>query len=335
MVTESSKIKIKIKNAKQILGLTQNKKYTFTEIKKHYRIAALKNHPDKHFNSDESTAKFKEINEAYVLLAGDFENKHDEEEIKKGCSQEEGEECERGEEDYNSNKYKYGDIFSAFISSLMVGLSNTKIAELNVILTAIMDKCKTLTTAMFDNMDKSSILFIYDLIVKYYTILDISDERFDGIIKILKTKMKIDDVIVLNPTITDLFDANNIQVIEHEQKTYYIPNWHTELYYNMNEERELIVKCIPKLPEYIYIDELNNIYIDVRTRVENLFNQPNPVFTIIMYENVSIDIPIRDIEFKTHQTITLHKRGIPMINTENVYDITERMDIIVNLEIIM
>jgi hypothetical protein len=331
MVTESSKIKIKIKNAKQILGLTQNKKYTLTEIKKHYRIAALKNHPDKHFNSDESTAKFKEINEAYVLLAGDFENKHEEEEIKKSCSQEEGE----GEEDYNSNKYKYGDIFSAFISSLMVGLSNTKIAELNVILTTIMDKCKTLTTAMFDNMDKSSILFIYDLIVKYYTILDISDERFDGIIKILKTKMKIDDVIVLNPTITDLFDGNNIQVIEHEQKTYYIPNWHTELYYNMNEERELIVKCIPKLPEYIYIDELNNIYIDVRTHVENLFNQPSYAFTIIMYENVSIDIPIRDIEFKTHQTITLHKRGIPMINTENVYDITERMDIIVNLEIIL
>ena len=324
MVTESSKIKIKIKNAKQILGLTQNKKYTFTEIKKHYRIAALKNHPDKHFNSDESTAKFKEINEAYVLLTSDFENKYDEEETAQGYK-----------EDNNCNKYKYGDIFSAFISSLMVGLSNTNIAELNVILTAIMDKCKTLTSAMFDNMDKSSILFIYDLIVKYYTILDISDERFDGIIKILKTKMKIDDVIVLNPTITDLFDGNNIQVIEHEQKTYYIPNWHTELYYNMNEERELIVKCIPKLPEYIYIDELNNIYIDVRTRVENFFNLPNPVFTIIMYENVSIDIPIRDIEFKTHQTITLHKRGIPMINTENVYDITERMDIIVNLEIIL
>ena len=324
MDTESLKIKNKIKNAKQLLGLTQNKKYTFTEIKKHYRIAALKTHPDKHFNSDESTAKFKEINEAYVLLVSDFENKHDEEPAEQG-----------DKEDYNCNKYKYGDMFSAFISSLMVGLSNTKIAELNMILTAIMDKCKTLTTTMFDNMDKKSILFIYDLIVKYYTILDISDERFDGIIKILKTKMKIDDVIVLNPTISDLFDGNNIQIIEHEQKTYYIPNWHTEIYYDMNDQRELIVKCIPKLPEYIYIDELNNIYIDVRTRVENLFNLSKPVFTIIMYENVSIDIPIRDIEFKTHQTITLHKRGIPMINTENVYDISERMDIIVNLEIIM
>ena len=60
-------LKIKIKNARQLLGLTQNKKYTFSEIKKHYRIAALKNHPDKHFNSDESTTKFKEIKVDFVV----------------------------------------------------------------------------------------------------------------------------------------------------------------------------------------------------------------------------------------------------------------------------
>ena len=316
-------LKIKIKNAKQLLGLTQNKKYTFSEIKKHYRIAALKNHPDKHFNSDESTTKFKEINEAYVLLS----NK---------CIDDNGNNgqyCEMGDDE--DHDYKYNNLFSEFINSLMVDLSNAKIAEVKIILTTVMDKCKILTAAMFDNIDRRSILFIYDLIIKYYTILDISNERFDGIIKILKNKLKIDDVIILNPTITDLFEVNNIQIIEHEEKTYYIPNWHTELYYDINEQRELIVKCIPKLPEYIYIDELNNIYIDVRTRVENLFNLSKLVFTIVMYENISIDIPISNIEFKTCQVITLHKRGIPMINTENVYDISERMDIIVNLEILL
>ena len=317
-------LKIKVKNARQLLGLTQNKKYTFSEIKKHYRIAALKNHPDKHFNSDESTIKFKEINEAYVLLS----NKCIDDDG--NCN---GQYCEMGDDE--KHDYKYNNLFSEFINSLMVDLSNAKIAEVNIILTAVMDKCKILTATMFDNIDRKSILFIYDLIIKYYTILDISNERFDGIIKILKNKMKIDDVIVLNPTISDLFEINNIQIIEHEEKTYYIPNWHTELYYDINEQRELLVKCIPKLPEYIYIDELNNIYIDVRTRVENLFNLSKPVFTIIMYENISIDIPISSIEFKTSQVITLHKRGIPMINTENVYDISERMDIIVNLEILL
>ena len=320
-------LKIKIKNAKQLLGLTQNKKYTFSEIKKHYRIAALKNHPDKHFNSDESTTKFKEINEAYVLLSNKCIDDNG------NGNGNNGQYCEMGDDE--DHDYKYNNLFSAFINSLMVDLSNAKIAEVNIILTAVMDKCKILTAAMFDNIDRRSILFIYDLIIKYYTILDISNERFDGIIKILKNKLKIDDVIILNPTISDLFEVNNIQIIEHEEKTYYIPNWHTELYYDINEQRELIVKCIPKLPEYIYIDELNNIYIDVRTRVENLFNLSKPVFTIVMYENISIDIPISNIEFKTCQVITLHKRGIPMINTENVYDISERMDIIVNLEILL
>jgi len=335
MDTESSKVKLKIKNAKKILGLTQNKKYTFSEIKKHYRIAALKNHPDKHFNSDESTAKFKEINEAYQFLIHEnidsncFCNDGGDDETK-----EYNKEYNKKENDVDDCK-KYSDLFAAFISSLMDGFSKTKITELNVILTALMDKCKVLTTAMFDNMDKSSILFIYDLIMKYYVILEITDDRFDGIIKILKNKMKMDDVIVLTPTITELFDHNNIQVIEHEEKIYYIPNWHTELYYDMNHGRELIVKCIPKLPEYIYIDEMNNIYIDVRTRVENLFNLSTSIFTIVIFENISVDIPIRDIEFKTYQTIVLRKRGIPMINTENMYDISERMDIIIHLEIII
>jgi len=58
--------KIKIKKYQNLLGLLYDKTYTVDELKKKYRIAALKHHPDKHFNSQESTAKFKEINEAYL-----------------------------------------------------------------------------------------------------------------------------------------------------------------------------------------------------------------------------------------------------------------------------
>jgi hypothetical protein len=98
-------------------------------------------------------------------------------------------------------------------------------------------------------------------------------------------------------------------------------------------ERELIVKCIPKLPEYIYIDEANNIYIDVRTRVENVFNQAK--LTVSITDSVSFDVPIHDLEFKTSQIITLKKCGVPMINTENIYDVSEKMNIIIHLEIVL
>jgi hypothetical protein len=175
--------------------------------------------------------------------------------------------------------------------------------------------------------------------MKYDTILDIGGERLKRVISLIKNKLQMNDVIIIRPTISELFDVNNIQVVEHENKTYYVPLWHTELYYSIgsngndqNDQRELIVKCIPKLPEYVYIDEANNIYVDVRTRIENLFNQTT--LAISLADSVSFDIPVNTLQFKTNQTITLTKCGIPMINTENIYDVSERMNVIVHLEVL-
>ena len=217
--------------------------------------------------------------------------------------------------------------------------SKTQIAALHMIIPILMNKCETLTSAMFNHMDRESLLFIHHLIVKYYAILEISSDRLTSIHQIIKKKLQENDIIIIQPTVSELFDKNNIRVVEHEKKTYYVPLWHTEIYYNLNsfdvvkEQRELIVKCIPSLPDHIYIDEINNIYIDVRTRVETLFNQIK--LTVAVTESISFDIPVHTLEFKTHQTITLKKCGILMINTENMYDVSERMDVVIHLEIVI
>ena len=175
-------------------------------------------------------------------------------------------------------------------------------------------------------------------------------DRLNIIRDIINKKLQENDIIIIQPTISELFNENNIQVVEHEKKIYYVPLWHTEIYYNINrhhdkfdkmsdeskkkqEREELIVKCIPNLPEHIYIDEINNIYIHVRTRAKNLFNQTK--LNIFISDSVSFDIPIHTLEFKTHQTITLKKCGIPMINTENMYDVSEKMNVIIHLEILI
>ena len=318
--------KSKIKKSRFILELTPNKKYTLDELKKKYRIAALKYHPDKHFNSDDAKAKFQEINEAYIFLCGKYDTDADKR-------------TEYG--NYCKDEHCYSELFSSFINSLMKDFSKTKVTELNVIIQVLMNKCISITSTIFDNMDKESLLFIYNLIMKYDTILDIGGERLNRVISLIKNKLQMNDVIIIRPTISELFDVNNIQVVEHENKTYYVPLWHTELYYGISnnnnkqhkEERELIVKCIPKLPEYIYIDEANNIYVDVRTRVENLFNQTT--LSITLADSVSFDIPVNTLLFKTNQTITLTKCGIPVINTENIYDVSERMNVIIHLEVLI
>lgn len=315
--------KSKIKKSRFILELTPNKKYTLDELKKKYRIAALKYHPDKHFNSDDAKAKFQEINEAYIFLYEKYDLDADKR-------------TEYG--NYCKDEHCYSELFSSFINSLMKDFSKTKVTELNVIIQVLMNKCVSITSTIFDNMDKESLLFIYTLIMKYDTILDIGGERLNRVISLIKNKLQMNDIIIIRPTISELFDMNNIQVVEHENKTYYVPLWHTELYYGIssndqNDQRELIVKCIPKLPEYIYIDEANNIYVDVRTRVENLFNQTT--LSITLADSVSFDIPVNTLLFKTNQTITLTKCGIPVINTENIYDVSERMNVIIHLEVLI
>ena len=329
---------IKIKNYQTLLGLLPNKKYTLDELKKKYRIAALKYHPDKNVNSqEESTIKFKEINEAYLFLYGKYNNDKCEcSNGNDGCDDRCDDRCD------DEHEYCYSQLFSKFINSLMNNFSKTQIAALHIIIPILMNKCETLTSAMFNHMDRESLLFIHHLIVKYYAILEISSDRLTSIHQIIKKKLQENDIIIIQPTISELFDKNNIQVVEHEKKTYYVPLWHTEIYYNLNSfddnvepqlKRELIVKCIPSLPDHIYIDEINNIYIDVRTRVETLFNQTK--LTVTVTESISFDIPVHTLEFKTHQTITLKKCGIPMINTENMYDVSEKMNVVVHLEIVI
>jgi ribosomal protein L31E len=325
---------IKIKTYQTVLGLLPDKKYTVNELKKKYRIAALKHHPDKHFNSHESTAKFKEINEAYLYLHGVYSTDADTT-FKYGNSNDN--ECDN--EYDNEYEYCYSKLFSKFVTSLMNKFSNTQIAGLHIVIQILMNKCATLTSSVFNNMDCESLLFIHDLILKYSSILEIGADRLKMIHELIKKKLQEHDIIIIQPTISELFSENNIQIIEHQKKIYYVPLWHTELYYELNntidtkKQQELVVKCIPNLPEHIYIDEINNIYIHVRTRVENVFNQTK--LTIMIEESISFDIPVKTLEFKTHQTITLKKCGIPMINTENMYDVSEKMNIVIHLEIII
>jgi len=334
---------VKIKNYQTMLGLLPDKKYTLDELKKKYRISALKYHPDKNSNSESSTKKFKEINEAYLFLYGKYSDGGDNNNNNDNGNDNHNDSCKynKNEFDEHDDEYCYSQLFSKFINSLMNKFSKTQVVDLHIVIQMLMNKCATFTSAMFNHMDRESLLFVHHLIVKYHAILEISSHRLTSIHEIIKKKLQENDIIIIQPTISELFDKNNIQVVEHEKKIYYVPLWHTEIYYNLNSfhenvetpKRELIVKCIPALPDHMYIDEINNIYIDVRTRVETLFNQSK--LTVSITESISFDIPVHTLEFKTHQTITLQKCGIPMINTENMYDVSEKMNVIVHLEILV
>lgn len=325
-----------IQRARNILNLKYN--YTQDELKKNYRILALKHHPDKNSNSEESCKMFQDINSAYSYLSN-F-----------GISPDEDIHRDFKDGENNASPHhneSYFAIFKVFITSLLQKMTNSISKDkdidsvnasitINTLMKIIIEDCHELSLKMFEDLDKDIAYNIYEIITTYHKEFHISSEKLALFEKIMSKKMAQDNLVVISVSLDELFSDNNIFVLEHDVKKYYIPLWHTELYYKLGEtdvnntSGELIVRCIPVTPSHIYIDTNNDIYIDLRMKIVDLL------------EKKCIDFDIGGRKFTIHagalyitnnQTYVLSGQGIPVINTKNMYDISSKSSIIVNIEL--
>ena len=318
-----------IKHALDVLNLKTN--YTLEELKKSYRLNAMKHHPDKNNNSEESCEKFKELNNAYLCLynlsvslgsrASHMDSTDDEESTT------------TGEESYMS-------IFRIFTQSLLqkmytnISQENAKVT-IDMIIKIIVEDCHELSLKMFEDMDKETAYTIYEIIHKYHSVFHISNEKLLLFEKIIRKKMESDNLVIISVSLDDLFGENNIYVLEHDGKKYYIPLWHTELYYKIGEKDntpvDLIVRCMPTTPSYIYIDTNNDIYIDLRMKITELLEKKQMSFQI---GSKHFSIPAGLLYIKDNQTYVLKGQGIPIIQSKNMYDTSEKSSIFVNIELL-
>jgi DnaJ-class molecular chaperone len=317
-----------IKHALDVLNLKTN--YTLEELKKSYRLHAMKHHPDKNNNSDESSEKFKEINSAYLSLynlyisldshASHVDSNHEES-------------TTTGEESYMA-------IFRIFTQSLLqkmytnISQENAKIT-MDMIIKIIVEDCHELSLKMFEDMDKETAYTIYEIIHKYHVVFHISNEKLLLFEKIIRKKMELDNLVIISVSLDDLFGDNNIYVLEHDEKKYYIPLWHTELYYKIGEKQntsiDLIVRCMPTTPSHIYIDTNNDIYIDLRMKITELLEKKQVSFHV---GSKHFTIPASLLHIKENQTYVLKGQGIPIIHSKNMYDTSEKSSIFVNIELL-
>jgi hypothetical protein len=90
----------------------------------------------------------------------------------------------------------------------------------------------------------------------------------------------------------------------------------------------LIFKCEPSLPEFITIDEFNNLYITITINLYDILNFKN--IDICVGEKMYV-IPINELKIIKQQTYSIKKQGIPLINTKKIYTITLKADIHFNI----
>lgn len=319
-----------IEKARNILNL----KYKFTndDLKKNYRLMALKHHPDKNGNSEESCETFKEINNAYLYLLN-FDKSPDAHESH--CFKE-GENMK--EADGQDSQESYTSIFRIFIQSVLQKMTSvtqeTKSITITTLIKLIVEDCHELSLKMFEDLDKDTAYNIYEIITTYHKAFHISDEKLQLFEKIMRNKMALDNLVVISVSIHELFRENNIYVLEHDGKKFYIPLWHTELYYKLAEKNnvpvDLIVRCIPSLPSHIYIDTNNDIYVDIRMKITDLLEKKAIDFEV---GGKPFTINAAVLYIKNSQTYVIPNSGIPTINSKNIYDTSEKSSIIVNIEL--
>jgi len=308
------------KNAFEILeiDLTESEynSITLEYLKKHYKKMALKHHPDKNGNTTESNEKFQKINEAYTYLKSELnlEENH----------------FHTENDDDESDSSLYNEILKGFMKSVFEG-KYTEI--LSKIVNDIMSAGKKISVKLFDDLDKDTAFNIYTFLSNYRSTLHLNQDILDNIREIVVKKYDNVEVYKLNPGINDLLN-NNLYKLYINDELYLVPLWHNESYFD-SSGCEIIVICEPELPEGLQIDDDNNIFI---TKEIDHYNDLMKM--ILLDESVCVnigekvfEIPISKLYMKKEQYYRIKNEGISK-NKQNIYDVSDKSDIIVKIVII-
>ena len=284
-----------------------SRKHTQECVKKAYYKMALKYHPDKYKNEETPGEKFREIKKAYEYLSS--ETKYDEN---------------------DEEKVSYKDIFKSFMQHFSPE-SDFDDLFLNTTLNGIMNNYDTISLKIFEKLSKEKANQVYNIIHKFQTILSIDKELIDKFRDILKTKMKDDNIVILNPTLNDLL-SDKIFKLEIEDKEFYIPLWQIqhELYFSLHKN-DIIVQCDADLEEGVWIDEYNNLFVCLTLKMEDLWKNKHHTWNC---GEKSVIIKSNELKItKEKQIIVKKNQGILKVNKNNMFSQEKRGEIYFEIQI--
>jgi hypothetical protein len=273
-------------------------------IKKKYHKQALKFHPDKNGNTPESNDKFKQINEAYDYLKREIEEIYEFE-----------------EEDPKPSLY--ADILKVFLSGLIDGKYSEVFTK---IVNEFILNYSSISLKLFDDLDKETAMSIYTFLSKHKNLFYLKQEIIDSIREIIIKKHENTIVYILNPSIDDLLN-NNVYKLVLDENLYLVPLWHTELFFENEDENEIIVLCEPKLDENLTIDEDNNLHVTIKVKWSSAFLSTRQNIEVNIGSKI-FNIPVKELFIRSEQYYKIRGEGLTKINENDIYDVDKKADII-------
>jgi curved DNA-binding protein CbpA len=320
-----------LKDARTMLGVSRD--CSLAELNKRYRIMALKLHPDKNGNTPDATTAFQELNEAYQILLPGAKN------------DQAGEANDSNDED-NADNDTYSNIFMNFMKSLFKRKDrdesdranhNQSQGLLDLLHRIVHDYASVSITNALDALDPSVLFQLYETLEQYNSAVSMDARIFEEITRIIREKMQKNNIIILKPSLKDVIQ-NNISVLQFEGQTFYVPLWHSELHYRIqdSDEKQLIVKCMPVLPDHMSIDANNELHIDVSVDIKEMLNLSAGVLRIPLYDLECVELQVRELHIKSRQTVILRNNihGISLICANDIYDVSNKAPICVHVQLI-
>ena len=308
-------------------------KVTYDYVKRKYHKMALKCHPDKNGNTKEATHQFQRITEAYNYLITELELKTDNQDINEEFV---SSSSFKGETKDNKND---SQLYTSLLSVFLAGILNVDAKTMpdllvRIVKEIVLNGSKVISTKIIDDLDKEKSLELYNFLNKYKHILYITPETLEFVSSLIKEKYKNDRVYILNPSIDDLLD-NNIYKLYLDDQLYLAPLWHNELYFEDPDKNDIIVLCVPQLPEDITIDENNNIHCNLLVAFDKEMLLDQNVINVNIGKHV-FNIPIHKLYMKKEQKYIIKGEGISHIFENDIYNQTNhgKGDIIVSITII-
>jgi len=270
------------------------------ELKSAYYKLALKHHPDKCKDKD-AEEKFKNINIAYEFL----------------------QKYKYFEPIENNMDYK--TIIKNYIKMLIPGI-NWNDVFIDSTMHGIINGCTNVSLKIFKKLSKDKQVEIYFFLSNYSEIFKIKKEILGRMLEIIATKLKGDNIIILNPNIEDLLNST-IYKLKVSEKTFYIPLWWKELTYDLSGN-DIIVQCIPELEPHISIDDDNNIICKFKGSIKEVFEEKE--VKIKLGEKI-LTIPAEELKIKEYQTYVFRDQGISLENDKDIYETGRKGNIYIDI----